>query len=200
MLFLLGSSCRLAGCHGIWTQHDGPHLSDKKQQWAAVSEPGSSRDTWEDFSARGGGGHCRTVSHRQILPDEPSGGTEPWWGLYWVRGQVLSPRWYLSFLVFFLSAGYLHSSTSDLVAPQLLRFSAITECRFLHPPGRFPCGVHSAVWNQGHLDVVCAPPLQARPHPGPSGHRGPGRCGEGKAESHGEILFILGSLPIPSWT
>lgn len=128
MLFLLGSSSRLAGCHGIWTQHDGPHLSDKKQQWAAVSEPGSSRDTWEDFSARGGGGHCRTVSHRQILPDEPSGGTEPWWGLYWVRGQVLSPRWYLSFLVFFLSAGYLHSSTSDLVAPQLLRFSAITEC------------------------------------------------------------------------
>lgn len=32
ILFLLGGSSRLAGCHGIWTQHDGPHLSGGKQQ------------------------------------------------------------------------------------------------------------------------------------------------------------------------
>lgn len=27
-----GDSSRLVGCHGIWTQHDGPHLSGGKQQ------------------------------------------------------------------------------------------------------------------------------------------------------------------------
>lgn len=48
---------------------------------------------------------------------------------------------------------------------------------------RFPSGLHSAVSNQGHLDVVCASPLQAEPHSGPPGHRGPGRCAKGKAES-----------------
>ena len=51
---------------------------------------------------------------------------------------------------------------------------------------RFPSGLHSEVWNQGHLDVVCAPPLQGEPHPGPSGHWGSGRCGEGKA---GNLLY-----------
>lgn len=99
-LFLLGGSSRFAGCHGIWTQHDGPHLSGGKQPWAAVSEPESDRDSWQDFSAGGGGGHCRTVPYRQILLDEPPCRTEPRWGLYWERGQflALAVSWLLNFL------------------------------------------------------------------------------------------------------
>ena len=53
---------------------------------------------------------------------------------------------------------------------------------------RFPSGLHSEVWNQGHLDVVCAPPLQGEPHPGPSGHWGSGWYGKGKA---GNLLYSL---------
>lgn len=65
-------------------------------------------------------------------------------------------------------------------------------------PFRFPSGLHSAVWNQGHLDVVCASPLHAEPHPGPSGHRGPGGFGKGKAQGHRQILPILDFLLIYS--
>ena len=64
--------------------------------------------------------------------------------------------------------------------------SALNVRCFLLFLGRFPSGLHSAVWNQGHLDVVCAPPLQGEPHPGPSGHWGSGWCGEGKA---GNLLY-----------
>lgn len=45
IFFLLGDFSRLAGCHGIWTQYDGPHLSGGKQQYAAVSEPESDTDS-----------------------------------------------------------------------------------------------------------------------------------------------------------
>lgn len=45
ILFLLGGFSRLAGCHGIWTHYDGPHLSGGKQQYAAVSEPDSYTDS-----------------------------------------------------------------------------------------------------------------------------------------------------------
>ena len=64
--------------------------------------------------------------------------------------------------------------------------SALTLHFFLLFLCRFPSGLHSEVWNQGHLDVVCAPPLQGETHPGPSGHWGSGWCGEGKA---GNLLY-----------
>ena len=75
--------------------------------------------------------------------------------------------------------GHLQSYESNIVTPGLLTLSAVTECCFLLFCCRFPSGRHSAVWNQGHLDVVCAPPLQGEPHPGPSGHWGSGECRKG---------------------
>ena len=40
----------------------------------------------------------------------------------------------------------------------------------LNSPCRILSWIYSAVSHEGHLDVVCAPPLQGEPHPGPSGH------------------------------
>ena len=93
ILFLLGSSPRLSSYHGIWTQHDGSHLPGRKQKCTVFSESESSTDSWEHFSASGGGGHCRTVSYRQILLDEPSCRTEPWWVLYYIKSQLLESRY-----------------------------------------------------------------------------------------------------------
>ena len=67
--------------HGIWSHHDGPHLSGKEPEQSSDSKSQSSEDSWWDMSACGGGDHCRAVSDRKILPDEPPGRTEPWWVL-----------------------------------------------------------------------------------------------------------------------
>lgn len=50
-------------------------------------------------------------------------------------------------------------------------------------PFRLLLGLHSAIRDQGHLDVVCAPSHQANPHPGPSGHWGSWRCRKGEVVS-----------------
>lgn len=79
--FVSGDSPRWASGYGQWTEHDGPHLSGGKPQWATVGEPGSSRDPGHNFSASGSRGHRRIVPYREVLLDESPGWPESRWVL-----------------------------------------------------------------------------------------------------------------------
>lgn len=70
-------SSTLAGCYDPTT--NGSHLPCGKPQWTAVSEPGSHRDSGQDFSASGSRGYCWIVPYREVLFDELFGGTESRW-------------------------------------------------------------------------------------------------------------------------
>ena len=97
----------------------------------------------------------------------------------------LSPKW--KKLLSLLDPYFLTSFTT--VAPRQPGLSTVPICCWL-PPCRFPTELHSEIWNQRHLDVVCAPLHQEEPHPDPPGHWGAGGCEKGKTGSR-EPFFAL---------
>ena len=106
------------------------------------------------------------------------------------RGWIFCPCWNGSiFLPGRHSSAYKFTQSN----PWAVWSIALTVCCILVFLCTFPSGLHSEVGNQRHLDVVCAPSLQGESHPGPSGHWGFGRCGEGKA---GKLLYSWDSIYI----
>ncbi|KAB1268581.1 Guanylate-binding protein 4 [Camelus dromedarius] len=75
--FKVESGPDVTASHGIWTQHDEPHLSGGKTEQPYDSKSKCAEDSRPDISACAVGGHCRAVSDGKVLLDEPSGGTEP---------------------------------------------------------------------------------------------------------------------------
>ena len=67
----------VTGSCGSWIYQNGSHLFGGKPEKSTISESQSTEDSGPDISASGGGGHCRGVSDRKVLPDEPPGRTKP---------------------------------------------------------------------------------------------------------------------------
>ena len=72
----------VTGSCGIWIYQNGSHLFGGKLEKSTISESQSTEDSGPDISASGGGGRCRAISDRKVLPDEPPGRTKPRWVLF----------------------------------------------------------------------------------------------------------------------